>query len=247
MDFPLGVKPELERRPWRSEGILGLLMDGTSIMRERLPVYVLLAAICALAALRGIPDLYRATENLALRTVAICAVAAVFFILPSALRKLDAHFRMTPKRILAMLATLAIIAAATEFGFAALIIPGIVLGVLLSQALIAILRADEDESKALPQMLSEAMFGSFSMTKNHFLSTLGMIVVSLIFLFVPLSVVLLATVLAANSHPWTFLFTMPVFLLTFIYLECVRYALIVHWYERLERAHESNTTAAAHS
>jgi hypothetical protein len=222
-----------------------IFAEGYGLMRERLAIYVALAAVCALAAWLALPhiDLYDvlASHPTALVTtspvsvVLGLALAALFFIFPSALRKLEPNFKMTTQRILMMLGTMCAVGAITEVGYAFAIVPGIVATVVLSQALIGTLLRTRES--AGPRELGAAVVasfrGSFAMTKTHFATTLGVIVASLFILLVPFVFALLVLAIAGVRVPPSLVLTAPLLFLTFIYFECVRYALIVRWYRRL--------------
>ena len=135
-----------------------LLPEGFALMRERWIPYGLLALACALSALAVFKkiDLLSvfASGNplVVLRTppinvILIAALIAIFFVLPSALRRIQPSFKMTAWRAVITLATLFCVGVATEIGYAAAVIPGIIIGVLMSQALInALLRTGERSS-----------------------------------------------------------------------------------------------------
>ena len=118
-------------------------------MREKFVVYALLALGCAAAAWAVMPrrDLYDVIANHPLRLVVtppvsivlLLALVALFFILPSALRRIDPGFRMDGIRAALMAVTLVCVGAVTELGYAFAVIPGIVAAVLLSQSLVGAL------------------------------------------------------------------------------------------------------------
>ncbi len=219
-------------------------------MRERLPVYAAFAAICAVAAWLVFPriDLYGilASNPAALMTtppvsvVLLLSLGALFFILPSALRRIQPNFKMTALRAALTLATILGVGAVTEIGYAFAVIPGIIIAVLLSQTLInALLRADESGSlQQVASTLLGSVRGSVQMTKSHFASTLGVVAASLLILLVPFLIVLFGLAVLGVKIPSSLVVMAPLLFLTFIYFECVRYALIVRWYRHLaeERA-----------
>ncbi len=234
--------------PSRSPG--SLLVEGFRLMRERLPVYAVLAGVCGIAGWLVFPriDMYSilASNPTALMTtppvsvVLLLSVGALFFILPSALRRIEPTFKMTALRAALTLATILAVGAITEVGYALAVIPGIIIAVLLSQTLInALLRADESGSiRQFAGTLLGSVRGSVQMTKSHFASTLGVVAASLLILLVPFLIVLLGLAILGVKLPSSLVVMAPLLFMTFIYFECVRYALIVRWYRHLaeERA-----------
>jgi hypothetical protein len=222
-----------------------LLVEGFRLMRERLPIYVALAGICGIAGWVVFPriDMYAilASNPAALMTtppvsvVLLLSLGALFFILPSALRRIEPSFKMTAVRAALTLATIFSVGLITEIGYAFAVIPGIVIAVLLSQTLInALLRADEADSLThLGSTLFGSVRGSVAMTKTHFATTLGVVVASLFILLVPFLLVLLGLAILGVKLPPSLVVMAPLLFLTFIYFECVRYALIVRWYRYL--------------
>ncbi len=223
-------------------------------MRERLPVYVALAAICGIAGWLVFPrvDMYAilASNPASLVTtppvsvVLLLSLGALFFILPSALRRIEPSFKMTAVRAAMTLATIFSVGAITEIGYAFAVIPGIVIAVLLSQTLInALLKADESESLShLGSTLFGSVRGSVAMTRSHFATTLGVVVASLFILLVPFLVVLFGLAVLGVKMPPSLVVMAPLLFLTFIYFECVRYALIVRWYRYLSSEERSAAT-----
>jgi hypothetical protein len=226
-----------------------LLAEGFALMRERWIAYGLLALACTFSAVA----VYRKLDLLSvfssgdpvavLRTppinaILVAALIAIFFVLPSALRRIEPSFKMTAWRGVITLATLFCVGVATEVGYAAAVIPGIILGVLLSQALInALLRTNERATAAEAAATVWGSFrGSFRLTRNHFATTLGILIVSLTMLGVPFFFGLVAMLVFDALDPRSLILTAPALFMTFIYCECVRYVLIVRWYRRLEAA-----------
>ncbi len=224
-----------------------LLIEGFGLMRERFAVYAFFAVACAGAgwAVLGRVDLYEviAKNPLALvstpplSVVLLLALVALFFILPSALRRIEPGFRMNGLRVALTALTILGVALLTEIGYALFVIPGIVVAVLCSQALIDALlrlRAESGPRDVLPA-LAAALRGSIAMTRTHFVTTLGVISISFVILLVPFTVVMVAFLVLGVRVPESLVITAPLLFLTFIYFECVRYALIVRWYRRLAR------------
>lgn len=222
-----------------------LLREGFGLMRERWPVYLGLSFVCAFAGWLAFPhsDMYATlvSHPLGLVTgppvnvVLALALGALFFVLPSALRRIEPTFKMTALRAAVTAVTILSVGAITEIGYAFAVVPGIVFAVLLSQALIgALLRTTEAAAPGdCGAALIGAVRGSIELTKRHFATTLGVITASLFILVVPFTAVLLALAVFGVRVPSSLTLMAPVLFMTFIYFECVRYALIVRWYRRL--------------
>jgi hypothetical protein len=224
-----------------------LLIEGFWLMRERLTVYALFGLACAAAAWEVMPhlDLYDVIANhpMALfstppvSVVLVLALVALFFILPSAMRRIDPSFHMTGMRIALTAATLACVGLVTEIGYVFAVIPGIVAAVLLSQALVGALlrvRAGSGLLDVVPLMIG-SMRGSIAMTRTHFVTTFGVVAASLVILLVPFTLVMLTLLILGVRVPPSLVVTTPALFFTFIYFECVRYSLIVRWYRRLAK------------
>jgi hypothetical protein len=222
-----------------------LFVEGYRLMRERFGVYALFAVGCAVAAWYVLPriDLYDTIANhpMSLAStppvsiVLALAVVALFFILPSAMRRIEPSFRMTGIRIALTITTLLFVGIATELGYALAVIPGVVIAVLLSQALVGALlrvRAEAGPRDLLPAVL-DSIRASVALTRSHFATTFGVIVASLAILFIPFSFVMLTLIVLGVKVPPSLVIMTPALFLTFTYFECVRYALIVRWYRRL--------------
>jgi hypothetical protein len=223
--------------------------EGFILVRERAFPYALLALACALTALAVYSkvDLIRVFASgdtvATMRTppinvILMTSLIAIFFVLPSALRRIEPNFRMTMWRATITGVILFFVGAATEVGYAAAIIPGIVVGVLLSQTLInALLSSDQ---RATPRQAAATIVnsarGSFKLTREHFATTFCILAISIAMLGFPFLVGLIVLVVADALNPLSLVATAPALFLTFIYCECMRYVLIVRWYRRLEIA-----------
>jgi hypothetical protein len=236
-----GLLPRRAAQGERSTG--SLLGDGFAVMREHLPVYLALAVLCGAAGLYQISlaEIERDPGGAFLRLPALRAVlglglVGLYFIWPSALRRIDRSFRMNFARVLIATLTVVSLGVVTELGYMAAVVPGVILGVLLSQALIgALLRTG---NAAAPQSLFAAfrasIVNSLAMTREHFGSTFGVVSLSLVVLMVPCAIAIAALEVSYIADPRTLLGTAPLLFLTFTYFECVRYVMIVRWYRRLE-------------
>jgi hypothetical protein len=232
--------------PERAQGspFLALFGEGFGLLRERWKVYALFAAACAAATGAGLQAMTAAddspealvaalTGSFGIRSLVVLALLSVFFIMPSALRRLDPAFRMTPRRFWIMLSAVVAVGLATEIGTIAFILPGIAIAVLWSQATIgAVLSGDFG-----------AFRRSFRMTKDHFFSTFAVVAGSLVLLAVPVGFMYLAAVVAWVRAPASLIVTLPLVLIAFIYFDCVRYAWLVRWYARLSRASADRSNA----
>jgi hypothetical protein len=223
-----------------------LFVEGFRLMRERLRIYLAFAVACAVTASIVFPriDLLQTLASgnpLAilrvppLNVVVLLSLLALFFILPSALRRIEPNFRMTVWRTGVALLTIFSVGIVTELGYAAAVIPGVIAGVLLSQTLInALLRSEERTSFGnVGSNLVHAFRDSFELTRGHFATTFGVVALSLVILAIPYLIVLTASIVLDVLEPRSLVLTAPLLLLTFVYFECVRYALIVRWYRRL--------------
>ena len=214
-------------------------------MRERLALYFVFAAVCAGAAWLALPhlDVYAILTHdpaALVRTspvsvVMVLALVALFFILPCAMRRIEPTFRMTAVRLATTVVTMTAVAVVTELGYVLAVIPGIVAGVLLSQVLVGTLLRVPDGRGARGAFgaLVGSVRSSVVLTRTHFITTLGVVVLSLAILLVPFAVALFALAVLGVTAPLSLVVTSPLAFLTFIYFECVRYALVVRWYRRL--------------
>lgn len=226
-----------------------LLIEGFRLMRERLAVYLAFAAIASFAAALVWPriDMYDVLAHhptslvLAppVSIVMLLALAALFFILPSAMRSFEPGFRMTTWRLAVMLATIFTVGLVTELGYAFAVLPGIVAAVLLSQVLVGALLGERVGSgpASVVRAIVRSVRTSVGLTRSHFVTTLGVVGASLAILLVPFTTVLLCLAILGVRVPPSLVVMAPLLLLTFVYFECVRYALVVRWYRRL-RAEE---------
>jgi hypothetical protein len=222
----------------RSEGGLfaGLFAEGLALMRERWFVYLAFAVVCLASAALPVKDQLNLLTYPAFRTVFGSALIALFFILPAAIRKLRPTFRLTLWRALLMGAVLISLAVITDVGILAAVIPGLILGVMLSQTLILALMNSREKVAAgeiLPEVRN-AIRSSFELTRPHFATSFGVVALSLAILLIPVFIEMVAMeVLYVYDPRWLYAMA-PLTYLTFIYLECVRYCLIVRWFRRLE-------------
>jgi hypothetical protein len=182
-----------------------------------------------------------------INVILLTSLIAIFFVLPSALRRIAPSFKMTLWRATITGVTLFCVGAATEVGYAAAIIPGIVLGVLLSQTLINALLSGGERASAREAVVTIASSarGSFNLTREHFATTFGILAISLAMLGFPFLVGLIALVVGDALNPVSLIVTAPALFLTFIYCECMRYVLIVRWYRRLEIAELAKSCATS--
>jgi hypothetical protein len=71
------------------------------------------------------------------------------------------------------------------------------------------------------------------MTKGHFATTFGVVALSLVILLVPFAFFAFIVIVAGIKEPRALPALSCALFLLFVYLECVRYSLIVRWYRRL--------------
>jgi hypothetical protein len=223
--------------PAQDRLLSGLFADGIRLMRERWHVYAFFAVVCGLAAalpVRGDP--VNLLNYPVFRVWFGCAVLAIFFILPTAIRRLRPDFRMTLRRVLLTAVVLAAISLVTDVGIAAAVIPGLILGVLLSQGLVvALIQSNEKPTLGgVAASIKRAFSASFALTRRHFATTLGVVTLSLVILVVPIFLELVAMIVFYVRLPQSLYAVAPLLYLSFIYLECVRYTLIVRWFRRLQ-------------
>jgi len=228
-----------------------ILAGGLVLMRARIVVYVGLAVVCA--AIEWFA--YARTDIVALLTDAAnghpvplivspplglvlgLSLVAQFAIIPTAVAQIVPAFRLTLAGALVMIVTLALVGFVTDVGYAFAIIPGIACAVLLSQVLIGVLvRLRRGMSlRDTVAAFSAAVRGSYGMTRNHFATTLGILILSLAILIVPFCFVAFWVIVLGGDVPWSLVVTAPALFLLFVYLECSRYTLVVRWYRRLAR------------
>lgn len=221
--------------------ILDIFGEGLRLLRERWKVYAAFAIVCGVATASGLRAMIPAEEtpeamvsalinSYGIRSVMILALVSIFFIMPSALRRLDPSFRLTPSRFAVMLSSIVAVALTTELGLLAFVLPGVVIAVLWSQVTIGAVLGGN----------FEAFRRSFQMTKDRFFSTFAVCTGSVVLLMIPLGAAYLAAVIAWVRLPASLVVTLPLVLLTFVYFDCVRYAMLVRWYARLSDRAEAH-------
>lgn len=142
-------------------------------MRARLNAYSILAGICALLVLLTLwetrgqlssDEPYRI--DLMVLPADLCVAVAIFFVIPAAVRTLRPQFNMTILRVLGVIGIGLAVTVAVEIGLLLLIVPGIWVGVKLSQATWTYLIAD-----------GKNPFGeSWEITTGHFWESLAFFV-----------------------------------------------------------------------
>jgi hypothetical protein len=163
------------------------------------------------------------------------SLLAQFIIIPSVVRRIDPAFKLTIVGFAIMLLTIAVVGFVTDLGYALAILPGIVIAVLLSQALVGALvrtRAGMGLRDGFAA-IGGSIKGSFSMTRGHFATTFGVVAMSLFILIVPFVFAAFWAIVGGVNEPRTLPASACGLFLLFVYLECVRYSLIVRWYRRL--------------
>ena len=228
-----------------------IFAGGLILMRARISVYIGLTALCAAIEFYA----YARTDIVALLTEAAnghplplvlrpplglvigLSLVAQFAIIPTAVAEIVPAFRLTLGGALVMILTLALVGFVTDIGYAFAIIPGIACAVLLSQVLLGVLVRLRDgmSMREILAVFSDAVRGSYGMTRTHFGTTLGVLVLSLAILIVPFCFVAFWVIVLGGNIPWTLVLTTPALFVLFVYLECSRYTLVVRWYQRLAR------------
>ena len=150
--------------------VQGAFVGAWPIMRSRISVYGVLAAIGALAGL-SVPFVHLADPNaqeqwqvqMAVQPANLLGAIATFFAIPAIVRTARPEFRLTFMRILGMLGIGLAIGVVGEIGFFLLIVPGVLIFVKWSQATWTYLLGD-----------GKNPFGeSWEITTGHFWETLG--------------------------------------------------------------------------
>jgi hypothetical protein len=226
-------------------------------MRERLGVYVALALLGAplgyfwarpfdLHALdvpQPTPDTLLPIVYEFLRDLVpflVLSLLARYFIIPSAMRRIDPGYRTTPRRFAIETLVLLVIVAFSVVSYFGSALPGTA-GAVASLALLIVAVAAILLSQTLFTALIEekrppgdAIGESYRLTKRRFIATLLVTFLGVFIVVLPLNLSILPLFLAMilRSHQWLALGT-PLLILLFIYLECVRFALMTRWYEQL--------------
>ena len=218
-------------------------------MRARWAVYAVLAGVCAaiewfafdrvdiVSLLREAADGRPASLILRppLGLVLGLSLLAQFSIVPAAVGRIVPSFRLTVVGALLMVFTIALVGFATDIGYLLAAIPGIALAVLLSQVLVGVLARLQSGmgAREIAAIFTSSVRGSFAMTKGHFGTTLGVLVLSLAIVVVPFFSVAFWVIVLGGKIPASLVATAPLLFLFFVYLECARYALVVRWYLHL--------------
>jgi hypothetical protein len=184
----------------------GAVKGAWPLMRSRMSVYGILAAITAVAGLAVPLASMAGSENetalriqLAVQPVSICGGIAVFFALAAAARTVRPEFRMTFINVLAVIGIGILVGVVTELGIFLLIVPGVWIAVKWSQAIWSYLLS---EGKS-------PFEESWQITTGHFWETFGfnillslvITVVSLALFAAPLIVAVFMPVLAVVMSP----------------------------------------------
>ena len=111
-----------------------------------------------------------------------------------------------------------------------------IVGVLLSQVLVVALIQSSDKPTfgSVAAGIRQAFAASFALTRKRFATTFGVVTLSLVILIVPIFLELIAMIVFYVRLPESLYAFAPFLYLSFIYLECVRYLLIVRWFRRLQ-------------
>jgi hypothetical protein len=175
---------------------------------------------------------------------AFLALVARYFIIDSAMRRIDPEYRTTPRSFGVQSLVMLVLVAFTlvsSFGSA---LPGVVgavasivllivsiAAILLSQTLFAALSRPGGGQGA---PLGDALLLSFRMTKNRFLMTLLITTCGVLLVVVPLSIAIIPLFVAMVESSLSWLAAgIPLLVLMFVYLESVRFILMTRWYARM--------------
>ena len=191
--------------------IQGAFRDAWPLMRSRMTVYWVLAAICAALVLIALafgrladPSAQEAVRiQTALQPANLCATIAAFFAVPVVVRTVRPEFAMTFVRILALIGIGLVVGIVAEVGLVLLIVPGVWFGVKLSLSTWTYL-VDEGKNP----------FGeAWEITTGHFWETFGFffvlsVVVTILYVvvfFIPVGVAIVAPLSAVVLTPIAFL------------------------------------------
>jgi len=191
--------------------IQGAVEDAWPLMRSRMTVYWILAAVCALvvlATLWYLNTLDASTQmgariEAAIQPVDLCGAIASFFIIPAAARTVRPEFKLTFLLILGLVGIGLVVGIATEIGLFLLLVPGVWVGVKLSQSTWTYLLSD-----------GKNPFGeSWEMTTGHFWETFGffflltiaVVVAMIVVLGIPIFIELFAPLAGVVLGPIAFL------------------------------------------
>jgi hypothetical protein len=251
----------LQQTSARAFSLGSIFAEGFALMRERAWLYAVLAVVCG--AVESV--VYTRTDIVALLEDAAAgkplgiivhpplglvlgmSLVAQFAIIPSAVSRIVPAFRLTLAGALLMILTLVLVGCVTDVGYLFAVIPGIAFAVLLSQVLVGVLvRLRRGMSlREIGGVFARAVNGSFAMTKGHFGSTLGILILSLAILVVPFCFIAFWVIVLGENVPASLVGTAPALFAIFVYLECSRYALVVRWYLRLASETEAQGTQPA--
>jgi hypothetical protein len=184
--------------------------DAWPIMRSRISVYAVLAAIAALAGL-SVPFVHLADPNaqeqwqvqMAVQPANILGAIATFFAVPAVVRTARPEFWLTFGRILGMMGIGIAIGVVSEIGFFLLIVPGVLIFVKWSQATWTYLLSD-----------GKNPFGeSWEITTGHFWETFGfffllelvLTILLIVGYFLPAAIAIFVPVLSVVLVPIAFL------------------------------------------
>jgi hypothetical protein len=218
--------------------IQGAFADAWPIMRSRISVYGLLAAIAALAGL-SVPFVHLADPNaqeqwqvqMAVQPANILGAIAIFFAVPAALRTVRPEFEMTFIRILAMMGIGIVIGVVSELGFFLLIVPGVLMFVKWSQATWVYLLGD-----------GKNPFGeSWEITTGHFWETFGFFFLLELVLTILLIVGYFLPAVIAIFVPVLSVVFVPIALLAYVFTSHVALLAQMRWMLELRRLSLTST------
>jgi len=213
--------------------------DALPLLRSRIRVYGVLAALCAVGGILLLfvnvppPDpanpnappawLYR--YDLAANIPNVFGFIAFFFALPAVVRTERPDFRMTAGWFFGFIGIAIAIGIVVELGFILFVIPGIFIFVKWSQAIWC-------------YFLSEGRnpFGeSWEITKGHFWPTLGFLILLGLATGVPMVVLFFGAVVLATALPLLGFLCLPIAFFVYVYVLHVTFLGQIRWMLQLRR------------
>jgi len=209
----------VERTPDIGAAVGSAFRDAVPLMRSRRTALAVYAALCALAGL-GVPFAHgmgvspsgqnldlQARIQIAIQTPNVLgAVAALFVVIPSVARSGDPAFRMSAGKFFGMLGVAIVALVATEIGMFFFVVPGVYVGVKLSQSVWTFLLGSGQNPWA----------ESWSITSGAFRPTLLFLFALACGAAVPLSGFFVAVVVAFEI-PFIAVVAMPIAFLAYVY------------------------------
>lgn len=214
--------------------IAGAFRDAWPLMRKRMPVYYVLAALCALLSLgatawvRSVADPSVQTSlriEAAFQPANLCAAIAAFFALAAAVRTVRPEFKMTFLTVLALIGISFVVGLASELGLILLIVPGVWVAIKLSQATWAYLLASGKNPFA----------ESWEITTGHFWETFAFLIVLSLLVTLVMIVTYFLPAVVGYLVPFSLVILGPVAFLGYLYAYHVAILAEMRWMLELRR------------